>query len=163
MPALTRFRAQDGHIPGQLMREYYGQRASVPGTFIITESSLVSRAHDAMSPRSPMIQTKAQTAGWKAVVDEVHARGCSIFCQLIAVGRVTDPELARRDGLQIKAQNQGASAPAVRLGVVGRTPADLAEADAAVERQRRRVAFLDLKMHRPDAPLRQLPQVMGYH
>ncbi|PVI03248.1 putative N-ethylmaleimide reductase [Periconia macrospinosa] len=103
MPALTRFRAQDGHIPGQLMCEYYSQRATVPGTFIITESSLVSRTHDAMSPHSPMILTKAQTAGWKAVVEEVHARRCPIFCQLIAVGRVSDPELARRDGLQIVA------------------------------------------------------------
>ena len=42
MPSLTRLRAGDDRVPTTLMKDYYGQRASVPGTLIITEGTLVS-------------------------------------------------------------------------------------------------------------------------
>jgi NADPH2 dehydrogenase len=101
MPALTRLRAEDGHIPGALMKEYYSQRSAVPGTFIVTESSLISSTYDGLALHAPHMITDQQTAGWKAVVDEIHAKGCFVFCQLCAVGRVTDPDVAKHEGLTI--------------------------------------------------------------
>lgn len=41
---LTRLRAtvQHVHVPGELVPEYYRQRASEPGTLLITEATLVA-------------------------------------------------------------------------------------------------------------------------
>ena len=39
---LTRFRANDAHVPGPLATEYYTQRASTPGTLLVTEGTLLS-------------------------------------------------------------------------------------------------------------------------
>lgn len=86
MAPLTRFRADDDHVQLPLALEYYSQRASVPGTLIITEATLISEAHSGF-PNAPGIWTDAQIEGWKVITDAVHHRGCSIFCQLIAPGR----------------------------------------------------------------------------
>ena len=37
MCPLTRFRASDGHVPTDIMATYYGQRASEPGTLLVSE------------------------------------------------------------------------------------------------------------------------------
>jgi NADPH2 dehydrogenase len=37
MCPLTRFRASDDHVPLDLMATYYGQRASEPGTLLVSE------------------------------------------------------------------------------------------------------------------------------
>ena len=64
---LTRFRNDNAHVPTDMMVEYYAQRASVPGTLLITEATLVS-------PRSggygyvPGIWSDAQVEGWKKVL-----------------------------------------------------------------------------------------------
>ncbi len=42
MAPLTRYRASDAHVHGDLAVEYYTQRASVPGTLLITEATLIS-------------------------------------------------------------------------------------------------------------------------
>ena len=63
--------------------------------------------------------------------------------------------------LERKAQDQGACAAAVGLGIIGRPAANLAKAKAAVERQRRRIALLNLKMHGANALPRQLSQMLG--
>ena len=39
---LTRFRASDAHVPGPLAAEYYAQRASNPGTLLVTEGTFPS-------------------------------------------------------------------------------------------------------------------------
>lgn len=39
---LTRFRATDAHVPGPLAVEYYAQRASTPGTLLISEGTFPS-------------------------------------------------------------------------------------------------------------------------
>ena len=62
--------------------------------------------------------------------------------------------------LERKAQGQGARAAAVELGIVGRPAANLAKSKAAVERQRRRIALLDLKMYGANALPRQLSQML---
>jgi NADPH2 dehydrogenase len=42
MTPLTRFRANKNHVHGELAKAYYAQRASVPGTFIVSEATSIS-------------------------------------------------------------------------------------------------------------------------
>jgi N-ethylmaleimide reductase len=88
MAPLTRMRAEkDSFAPRPLNAEYYGQRAT-EGGLIIAEASPVM-AVGRGNPATPGIYTDAQTKGWRAVVDAVHAKGGLIFLQLWHVGRVS--------------------------------------------------------------------------
>jgi N-ethylmaleimide reductase len=73
--------------PRPLNAEYYAQRAT-PGGLIIAEASPVV-ATGFGNPGVPGIYTAQQIAGWRKVVDAVHARGGVIFLQLWHVGRVS--------------------------------------------------------------------------
>jgi len=85
---LTRMRAEKpGLSPRPLNVEYYAQRAT-PGGLLIAEASPVT-ATGFGSPGVPGIYTEQQIAGWRKVVDAVHAKGGVIFLQLWHVGRVS--------------------------------------------------------------------------
>jgi N-ethylmaleimide reductase len=92
MAPLTRQRSeQPGDVPGPLMVEYYGQRAS-EGGLIISEATTV-----AITGRgylgAPGIYSDEQVAGWKKVVDAVHAKGGRMLLQLWHVGRVAHVDM----------------------------------------------------------------------
>jgi N-ethylmaleimide reductase len=88
MAPLTRMRAEKPSLaPRPLNAEYYAQRAT-PGGLIIAEASPVM-ATGFGSPGVPGIYSEQQIAGWREVVDAVHARGGVIFLQLWHVGRVS--------------------------------------------------------------------------
>ena len=72
MAPLTRCRAEDDHVPGPLMAEYYAQRASAG--LIIAEATMAMPNNSAFW-REPGIHSEAQVAGWKRVTDAVHAKG----------------------------------------------------------------------------------------
>lgn len=101
MAPLTRLRAADNRVPVPLMKEYYGQRASVPGTLIITEGTFISPSACGGFINTPGIWSKDQLAAWRTITDEVHQKGSFIFCQLFAMGRAADIEVARKDGVSI--------------------------------------------------------------
>lgn len=101
MPSLTRLRATNDHVPTPLMKEYYGQRASVPGTLIIAEGTFVSPSACGGFDNAPGIWSEDQITAWRAITDEVHNKGCFIFCQLFAMGRTADAEGALREGISI--------------------------------------------------------------
>jgi N-ethylmaleimide reductase len=87
MAPLTRSRAgQPGDIPTELNVEYYAQRATAG--LIVTEASQVSRQGQGYA-WTPGIYTDAQEAGWKKVVDAVHAKSGHISLQLWHVGRIS--------------------------------------------------------------------------
>jgi len=87
MAPLTRSRAgQPGDIPQAINVEYYAQRASAG--LIVTEASQISRQGQGYA-WTPGIYTDAQEAGWKNVVDTVHAKGGKIALQLWHVGRIS--------------------------------------------------------------------------
>ena len=100
MPGVSRLRSTKGHVPTQMMVEYYGQRACVPGTLLIAESSIVSPAMGGIG-HAPGIYNQEQISAWKQVVDEVHRRGSFLFCELIAMGRAADPEASQSEGIEI--------------------------------------------------------------
>ena len=87
MAPLTRSRAsQPGDIPNALNVEYYTQRASAG--MIISEATQVSRQGQGYA-LTPGIYTDAQEAGWKKVVQSVHAQYGHIALQLWHVGRIS--------------------------------------------------------------------------
>lgn len=89
---LTRMRADlPGNVPNDLMTKYYGQRAS-QGGLMITEATFVSQSGNG-GYASPGISTDAQVAGWRKVVDAVHAKGAKILLQLWHVGRQSHVDL----------------------------------------------------------------------
>ena len=101
MAPLTRLRAADDRVPVPLMKEYYGQRASVPGTLIISEGTFISPSACGGFANAPGIWSKDQVAAWRTITDEVHRKGSFIFCQLVAMGRAADVEAAKKDGVSI--------------------------------------------------------------
>ena len=63
---LTRFRNDDAHVPTDLGVEYYAQRASVPGTLLISEATYISPEASGQA-NAPGIWNDAQVAAWKKV------------------------------------------------------------------------------------------------
>lgn len=92
MAPLTRMRSQQpGDIPNDLMVEYYGQRAS-QGGLIISEATTISVGGRGYLG-APGIFSDEQVAGWKKVVNAIHAKGGYIFLQLWHVGRVSHVDM----------------------------------------------------------------------
>lgn len=83
-----------GNVPNDLNVEYYRKRAAGGVGLIITEGTCVG--HEAANgyPNVPFIYGDAPLAGWKKVVDAVHAEGGKIMPQLWHVGAL------RRTGVE---------------------------------------------------------------
>lgn len=88
MAPLTRCRAEPGRVPGELIAQYYRQRASAG--MIIAEATSVAPMGVGY-PNTPGIWSQEQVEGWKKVTDAVHAEGGTILLQLWHVGRISDP------------------------------------------------------------------------
>ena len=95
MAPLTRCRAEDDHVPGALIAEYYAQRASAG--LIIAEATMAMPGNSAFW-REPGIHSEAQVAGWKRATDALHAAGGRIVLQIWHGGRACHPDL--NDGAQ---------------------------------------------------------------
>jgi len=91
MAPLTRMRAETGAIPGELMAEYYAQRAS-KGGLIIGEATITAPNGNGYLG-APGLYQDSQIAGWKKVTDAVHAKGGLIFLQLYHAGRQSNSQL----------------------------------------------------------------------
>ncbi|KAF3403168.1 Chanoclavine-I aldehyde reductase easA [Talaromyces pinophilus] len=100
MAPLTRFRADDDYIPTDIMKEYYTQRASVPGTLLVTEGTQISKRSIGIK-NVPGIWSSAQIAAWREITDAVHAKGSYIWCQFWVLGRASNPALRRELGLKL--------------------------------------------------------------
>ncbi|MBN2530934.1 MAG: alkene reductase [Deltaproteobacteria bacterium] len=87
MAPMTRSRCID-NIPGELVAQYYRQRAEAG--LIITEGTSPS-PNGLGYPRIPGIFSEGQVAGWKSVAKAVHEKNAIIFLQLMHTGRVGHP------------------------------------------------------------------------
>ena len=95
MAPLTRLRAvEPGDVPTALAGEYYSQRAG--SGLVITEATQVSFQAKGYAG-APGIHTQDQTIAWKAIVDNVHAKGGKIVVQLWHTGLVAH-ESVQPDG-----------------------------------------------------------------
>jgi N-ethylmaleimide reductase len=92
MAPLTRSRSiQPDSIPGDLMLEYYSQRAS-DGGFILTEATNISVTSRGWLG-APGLYSDEQVRGWKKIVDAVQRKGGHMFAQLWHTGRSSHVEM----------------------------------------------------------------------
>ncbi|KAI9256609.1 hypothetical protein BDA99DRAFT_547890 [Phascolomyces articulosus] len=87
MAPMTRLRADKNHVPTDLIREHYEQRAT-DGGLLITEGTLISPYAGGMA-NAPGLWTEEQVNGWKLVVDAVHKKNGIIYNQLWHLGRAS--------------------------------------------------------------------------
>lgn len=90
MAPLTRMRSGERGVPGDLMVEYYRQRADVG--MITTEGTYPGFDSQAYAGQ-PGIATDEQAAGWARVAEAVHAEGGKIVMQIMHGGRQSHPAL----------------------------------------------------------------------
>ncbi|BBH68181.1 alkene reductase [Actinoplanes sp. OR16] len=91
MAPLTRIRAGEDGVPGDLLVEHYRQRASMG--MIITEGTWPVREGRTWIGQ-PGIETAEQVAGWRRVADAVHAEGGTIVMQIMHGGRISHPAIS---------------------------------------------------------------------
>src|SRR3546814_11094450 len=89
MAPLTRNRAP-GAVPTEMMITYYAQRAAAG--LIITEGTAITHQGQGYAD-VPGLYSAEQLAGWKHVVEAVHAAGGKIVVQLWHVGRLSHTSL----------------------------------------------------------------------
>ena len=97
MAPLTRYRADDNHVQLPFVKNYYTQRACVPGTLLITEATFISPQAGGYA-NVPGIYNDAQIKAWKEIVDGVHKAGGIIYMQLWALGRSANLDVKKAEG-----------------------------------------------------------------
>jgi NADPH2 dehydrogenase len=108
---LTRFRADEKNVPVlPIVKEYYEQRASVPGTLLITEATFISPQAGGYA-HVPGIWSDDQVRAWKEVTDAVHAKGSFIFLQLWALGRLGRADVLEKTGHRVVSSSAIAVGP----------------------------------------------------
>ena len=110
MAPLTRSRADDAGVPGELQATYYAQRASA-GLIIAEATNITAQGKGYI--RTPGIWSPEQVDGWKLTTKAVHDKGGRIYLQLWHVGRVSHPDLQPGGALPVapsavRAENQQA-------------------------------------------------------
>jgi len=99
MAPLTRIRASKEHVPTQLAVDYYSQRASAPGTFIISEATFIDAKAGGIG-NVPGIWNDTQIKAWRKISDEVHKRGSFMYLQIYALGRGAESENVEEEDIE---------------------------------------------------------------
>jgi NADPH2 dehydrogenase len=73
------------------MQKHYADRASVPGTLIISEATAISHLEEGQR-NNPGLISEGQVSAWSKIIDAVHANGSFFFQQIWAMGRAATPE-----------------------------------------------------------------------
>jgi 2,4-dienoyl-CoA reductase-like NADH-dependent reductase (Old Yellow Enzyme family) len=92
MAPMTRSHSPHG-VPGPAVVEYYRRRAEGGTALIITEGTWIPHPTASNEENVPKLHGEAALAGWKLVVDAVHAAGGLIFPQIWHVGLTAKPQL----------------------------------------------------------------------
>lgn len=119
-PPLTRNRNNDDHSPLPFMVKYYSDRASTPGTLVISEATAISHAEEGQD-NTPGFVSDRQVAAWKSIIDAVHAKGSFYFQQIWGMGRASFPDFMAKKGLRYR------SSSAVPLEGTGTVPEEMTE------------------------------------
>src|SRR5262249_53520760 len=90
MAPMTRSKSPSG-IPGADVAAYYRRRAEGGVGLIVTEGTIVDRPGACASTDIPNFHAPESLAGWRKVVDAVHAAGGKIAPQLWHQGMVRKP------------------------------------------------------------------------
>ncbi len=128
MAPMTRS-ASPGGVPTDEVAAYYARRAAADVGLIISEGTGVARPASLNDPNIPKFHGEAELAGWKKVIDAVHAAGGLMAPQLWHVGAVR----SRREDWAPPGpydSPSGISSPGHRFGEP-MSDADIADAIAA--------------------------------
>ncbi|ADL47211.1 12-oxophytodienoate reductase [Micromonospora aurantiaca (nom. illeg.)] len=90
MAPMTRNRAPGG-VPTPEMADYYRRRAAAGIGLIVTEGVLVDHPSAGHEDTVPRMTAGAAEAGWRGVVEAVHAAGGRIAAQLWHLGSLREP------------------------------------------------------------------------
>ena len=80
MAPMTRLRSSESHVPLEMVKTYYSQRATVPGTLLITEATFINSNSRGRDQNAPGIFTDEQIQQWRSIVDAVHENGERLLC-----------------------------------------------------------------------------------
>lgn len=80
-----------GNVPNDEVVEYYRRRAEGGVGLIITEGTCVGHKAASGYPNVPLFSGEKALAGWRKVIDAVHAEGGKIAPQLWHVGGIRKP------------------------------------------------------------------------
>lgn len=80
-----------GNVPNDMVVEYYKRRAEGGVGLIVTEGTFINHKAAIAYDNVPAIYGEKPLAGWKKVVDAVHAAGGKIAPQLWHVGAIREP------------------------------------------------------------------------
>jgi N-ethylmaleimide reductase len=116
MAPLTRNRSPRA-VPGDMVAEYYAQRASAG--LIVSEGTAISHQGQGYAD-VPGLYAPEQLAAWRRVTDRVHAAGGRIVTQLWHVGRVSHRSL-----------QPGGTDPVAPSAIPARTKTYLIDADGS--------------------------------
>ena len=87
---MSRTRADDEGVMGNINAQYYAQRAGAG--LIVSEASWISPQGRGLA-NSPGLHDEKHVLGWKRVTDAVHEKGGRIFAQLWHCGRASSAHL----------------------------------------------------------------------
>lgn len=135
-----------GNIPNADNVAYYARRAAGEVGLIITEGVEINHPGASGYPNVPHIYGEAAMAGWRQVVDAVHAAGGQIIPQLWHVGAVRKPE---HEGAAPAYSPSGLFAPGKPNGVAMRKQdiADVVDAFAESARLSKEAGFDGVEIH----------------
>lgn len=103
-PPLTRNRNSDEHVPLPFMSKYYGDRASTPGTLVISEATSVSHLEEGQY-NVPGFISNHQVEAWTRIIEAVHAKGSYYFQQIWGMGRASFPEFMAKKGFKYRSSS----------------------------------------------------------
>ncbi|TQN72396.1 Chanoclavine-I aldehyde reductase fgaOx3 [Colletotrichum shisoi] len=104
MAPLTRYRNDTNHVAKPFVPRYYGERASTPGTLIISEATGTSMQETGVR-QGPAFVTDEQVAAWRKVIAAVHDNNSVWFQQIWAQGRAADPEYQKERGYKFRSSS----------------------------------------------------------
>jgi 2,4-dienoyl-CoA reductase-like NADH-dependent reductase (Old Yellow Enzyme family) len=147
MAPMTRSFAPGG-VPGASNAEYYRKRAEGGVGLILSEGTVIDRPTSRNDPGIPFFHGKAALAGWKQVIDAVHAAGGHMGPQLWHTGSVKSFQTDWVPDTDVESPS-GLNAPGDRRGVamtdaaIADTIAAFAKAAAAA----RQLGFDTVELH----------------
>ncbi|KAL8383367.1 hypothetical protein RB595_006899 [Gaeumannomyces hyphopodioides] len=122
MAPMTRFRVDDNYVQMPAAKDYYEQRAAVPGTLLISEGVIVSTRHMGHT-NIPGLWSEEQVAAWRDTTDAVHTKGGIMYAQLWAHGRTGEPAVFERLGSKLMGPSP------IPMGEGSPTPVEMTEDD----------------------------------
>lgn len=101
---LTRYRNDHDHAATAMMEKYYADRASTPGTLVISEATAVAHV-DEGERHLPAFVSDKQVEAWRKVIAAVHAKGSVYFQQIWGMGRSASSDYMKERGFKYRSSS----------------------------------------------------------